>query len=251
MVSRGIVLVAVIAVGLVVLVPLRRAERWWGRGHRLSAWLPHLVSRAALFLLGIRQTVQGRLDERSGIVVANHTTWLDIFTLNALGRMTFVSKDDVAGWPGIGFLAWATGTLFIARDPRQARVQQSMIEGRLLGKERLVLFPEGTSTDGLQVLSFKPTLFAPALATGAQVQPISVTYRPRAGRDPRFYGWWGDMSFVPHALALLAEPAGGTVVVVLDLPIDSRRFADRKALALVCETSVRQGHAAAGSLEIS
>lgn len=245
-VLRGFVLAVMMAVGLAVLLPLRAAERGLGRHHTLSAWLPHLVCRAALMLLGIRLTAQGRLDEATGIVVANHTSWLDIFTLNALGRVTFVSKDDVAGWPGIGLLARATGTLFIARDARQASAQQAMVLARLAAGQRLVLFPEGTSTDGQRVLPFKPTLFAAALAAGAQVQPLSVSYHPKAGRDPRFYGWWGDMSFGPHALGLLAEPRGGAAMVVLHPPVASRQFADRKALALACEVAVRQGTVAHG-----
>ena len=240
-VLRGLALAVMMAAGLAVLVPLRAAERWLGRGHSLSARLPFLVSRATLALLGIRLAAKGRLDEHAGIVVANHATWLDIFTLNALGPVTFVSKDDVAGWPGIGLLARATGTLFIARDPRQARAQQAMVLARLAAGQRLVLFPEGTSTDGQRVLPFKPTLFAAAMAAGAQVQPVSIGYHPRAGRDPRFYGWWGDMSFGPHALVLLAEPGGGAVTVVLHPPQVARQFADRKALALACEGVVRLG----------
>ena len=240
-VLRGLALALMIAAGLAVLVPLRAAERWLGRGHSLSAHLPFLVCRATLGLLGIGLTAQGRLDERAGIVVANHATWLDIFTLNALGAMTFVSKDDVAGWPGIGLLARATGTLFIARDPRQARAQQAMVQARLAAGQRLVLFPEGTSTDGQRVLPFKPTLFAAALAAGARVQPVSIDYHPRPGRDPRFYGWWGDMSFGPHAIAMLAEPGGGAVTIVLHPPFQSGQFPDRKALALACEGVVRSG----------
>ena len=102
-------------------------------------------------------------------VVANHASWLDIFALNAPQRIYFVSKDEVRDWPGIGWLARATGTVFIARKSREAGVQARLFETRMAAGHRLLFFPEGTSTDGRRVLPFKTTLFAAFLvAVGPQ-----------------------------------------------------------------------------------
>ncbi|WP_201157732.1 lysophospholipid acyltransferase family protein, partial [Rhodobaculum claviforme] len=187
----------------------------------------------------------GRPMRGAGVMVANHVSWLDIFVLNAAGPVAFVSKSEVAAWPGIGWLARATGTVFITRSVRDAAAQRRMIAERLRGGDRLVIFPEGTSTDGQQVLPFKPTLLAAlfdAEAGGggaAQVQPVSLRYIAPQGRDARFYGWWGDMAFGGHLLAVLAAPRQGAVALTFHPTLRVGAFADRKALAAACTAQVR------------
>jgi 1-acyl-sn-glycerol-3-phosphate acyltransferase len=200
----------------------------------------------AFVVLGIRHEVVGGPMRGRGAVVANHSSWLDIFALNAVKRVYFVSKSEVAGWPGIGWLARATGTVFIERNPARAREQTTLFETRLLLGHKLLFFPEGTSTDGLQVLPFKTTLFQaffdPDLRDRIAVQPVSVTYHAPTGADPRFYGWWGDMSFGSHLLATLAPARQGRVRVTYHAPLDVADFDGRKALAAACEAAVRAGH---------
>ena len=180
-----------------------------------------------------------------GAVVANHSTWLDIFALNASKRIYFVSKAEVAKWPGIGWLARATGTVFIKRDRRQAASQIEAFKERLGAGHKLLFFPEGTSTDGLLVLPFKPTLFAaffdPALAENLRLQAVTLNYLAPNGASPRFYGWWGDMEFGPHLLATLAAPRQGKVTVVYHRPVKLTAFRDRKVLAKSLEDQVRSG----------
>jgi 1-acyl-sn-glycerol-3-phosphate acyltransferase len=158
----------------------------------------------------------------------------------------FVSKAEVAGWAGIGWLARATGTVFITRKGAEAREQQRVFEERLRAGHRLLFFPEGTSTDSRRVLPFKSTLFAAFFTHGmehvVQLQPVTVIYRPAPGTDPRFYGWWGDMAFAPHLLAVLASGRGGEVEVVLHDARAADAFGDRKALAAWCETTIRSAH---------
>ena len=169
----------------------------------------------------------------------------DIFALNASKRIYFVSKAEVAAWPGIGWLARATGTVFIKRDRNKAREQIDVFKDRLAAGHKLLFFPEGTSTDGQLVLAFKPTLFAaffdPVLIDRMRVQPVTVRYEAPQGADPRFYGWWGDMDFGPHLLATLAAPRQGRVTVIYHQPVKLTDFADRKHLALALETTVRSG----------
>lgn len=246
---RAVPIVVTILAGLALLLPLRLIEAPIFGWHRpWTPWITQSVCRLCLIWMGLGFRRSGRPMQARGAIVANHSSWLDIFVLNASDRVYFVSKSEVASWPGIGTLARATGTLFIARDPRQAKVQAQLFEERLLAGQRLLFFPEGTSTDGLRVLPFKTTLFAPFMADGLRevlhVQPVSVNYHaPEGADDPRTYGWWGDMSFGAHLLSTLALPRQGHVEVVYHKPLRAADFDSRKTMAASAEIAVRAGHA--------
>ena len=241
-VARGAPLVSLIFGGLVLLLLVRLAERpLCGLRRPVTPWITQGVCRGTLALLGIGYHTHGQLMDDPGIVVSNHVSWLDIFALNAGQRIYFVAKTDVAGWPGIGWLARATGTAFIRRDPAQARAQVETFRSRLVAGHLLMLFPEGTSTDGLQVLPFKSTLFAALTEPGLAVQPVSIVYTAPPGADPRFYGWWGDMGFGPHLLAVLARARQGRVTIRYHPPVQVADHFGRKALARVAEDAVRAG----------
>ncbi|WP_298679725.1 1-acyl-sn-glycerol-3-phosphate acyltransferase [uncultured Lentibacter sp.] len=232
--------------GLLVLLLVRLIERPLFGLHR--PWTPFItqaVCRGAFVLLQVGFHTEGQQMRHPGAVVANHASWLDIFALNAKKRVYFVSKSEVADWPGIGWLARATGTVFIRREAREARQQQALFEARLLAGHKLLFFPEGTSTDGLRVLDFKPTLFqaffAPELRDRLWVQPVSLVYHAPEGESARFYGWWGDMAFGPHLLKTLAARRQGQVRVIYHPPLRVAQFEDRKALAKACEAAVRTG----------
>lgn len=245
-VLRGAPLAAVVFGGLAVLLLLRLPERLiCGLRRPVTPWITVGVCRAALALLGLRVTRTGRPMAGRGAVVANHASWLDIFVLNASAPLYFVSKAEVAGWPAIGWLARATGTLFIRRDAREARYQAELFEARLRVGHRLCFFPEGTSTDGQGVLPFKPTLFAAFFAHGLaqilHVQPVSLIYHAPRGRDPRFFGWFGGMGFGPHLLRVLAHGGGGRVELRHHAPLKVAGFTGRKELARACEEAVRSG----------
>ncbi|MEM8655647.1 MAG: lysophospholipid acyltransferase family protein [Pseudomonadota bacterium] len=254
MLWRGGGIILIILAGLVLLLPLRLIERpFFGLRRPWTPWITQVVCRLSLFWLGLSYKRTGAPMKGRGAIVANHSSWLDIFVLNAADRVYFVSKSEVAGWPGIGTLARATGTLFIARDRRAAKAQTVLFEERLLAGQRLLFFPEGTSTDGLRVLPFKTTLFesffADDLRPHLSVQPVSVVYHAPKGRDARTYGWWGDMEFGTHLLATLALPRHGRVEVVYHAPLTVADHADRKALAAAAEDLVRGGHGLANAEE--
>ncbi|MFW8636356.1 lysophospholipid acyltransferase family protein [Cribrihabitans pelagius] len=243
---RGLLLGALVFGGLACLLLLRLLERPLFRQHRpLTPFLTQTVCRGALAILGLRCCSRGRIMRHPGAVVANHASWLDIFVLNAHKRVYFVSKAEVARWPGIGWLARATGTVFIERDRKKARAQTELFRERLAAGHKLLFFPEGTSTDGLRVLSFKTTLFAPFFNDGlrhaSHIQPVSLRYRAPAGAPARFYGWWGDMSFGPHLLKVLSAPRQGVVEVAWHTPLKVSDFPDRKALAAQACDTVRSG----------
>ncbi len=243
---RIVVLALVIFGGLGVHLLLRLVERPFCESSRpVTPYVTQGVCRAALVILGVRLVQRGR-PSGTGAAVANHISWLDIFVLNACDRVYFVAKAEAAGWPGIGLLARATGTLFIARKSREADVQRRLVEARTLAGHRLLFFPEGTSTDGARVLPFKSTLFAAFRASGTTVQPVSLRYRAPGGEDPRFYGWWGDMALGPHLWRVASKWRRGQVTVIWHAPVFAADATDRKDLARQCEERVRSGHRSGG-----
>ncbi|WP_209596714.1 lysophospholipid acyltransferase family protein [Ruegeria sp. HKCCSP351] len=249
-VLRGVPLAALVFGGLIILLAVRLIEYpIFGVRRPVTPFITQFVCRNAFRILGIGFRTSGALMKERGAVVANHTSWLDIFALNARKRVYFVSKAEVAKWPGIGWLARATGTLFIERDRKKAKEQTKLFETRLKVGHKLLFFPEGTSTDGLRILPFKTTLFAAFFADELRdfmyIQPVSVVFHAPKGQPKRFYGWWGDMEFGPHLLKTLGARRQGTVELIYHAPARVSDFENRKALAAHCEDAVRHAHALA------
>ena len=246
---RGLVLALLVFGCLGLLLLVRLVERpLYGLRRPITPHITQFVCRNAFRILGMGFSSHGSLMQDRGGIVANHSSWLDIFALNARKRIYFVSKSEVARWPDIGWLARATGTVFIERNPKKAREQTDLFQARLMAGHKLLFFPEGTSTDGLRVLPFKSTLFAAffadALRDHMHIQPVAVIYRAPRGEPARYYGWWGDMEFGPHLLKTLAAPRQGAVEVHYLPPVRVADFPDRKALAAHLETAIRTTHQA-------
>lgn len=245
-VLRGVPLSMLVFGGLVLLLLVRLVERpLFGLHRPLTPHITQFVCRNGLRILGIGFHTTGAPMSQMGAVVSNHASWLDIFSLNARKRVYFVSKAEVAGWPGIGWLARAVGTVFIRRDRRDAAQQRQVFEDRLQAGHKLLFFPEGTSSDGRRILPFKSTLFAAFFADGLRdscyIQPASVTYIAPPDETERFYGWWGDMELAPHLLQTLGARRQGRIEVRYHTPLKVSEFTDRKALAAACEAAVREG----------
>lgn len=214
--------------------------------HRyLTTPVVRVWGRLGLFVCGLRLETVGEPMHHGGALVANHASWLDIFVLHAVAKVFFVAKAEVGKWPVIGSLAKLTGTMFIERRATEAKRQQQALLERMARGHRLCFFPEGTSTDGRRVLDFKSTLFAafltPELIEHVWVQPVTVTYIPDAALEPTFYGWWADMSFGGHVIAILAHSRRGVVRVTLHPPMPAHDHADRKDMARTCTEIVRNG----------
>ncbi|MEM7721590.1 MAG: lysophospholipid acyltransferase family protein [Pseudomonadota bacterium] len=244
--SRGALILSILAICFPLLLLLRLPERAiWGLRRPVTPWITQAVCIATCRILGLRRRVHGTVFTGEGAFTANHSTWLDIFVLNACTRLYFVAKDDVHAWPGIGWLARATGTLFISRDRRKAAEQARAMEDRLIAGHKLLLFPEGTCSDGRRVLPFRSTLFqsffSNRLRDDLHVQPISVIYHPPPGLPPQYFGWWGDMAFGPNLIQMLGGPGGGHVDVVFHTAQPVRAFEGRKILADTIERQTRQG----------
>lgn len=244
---RGSAMALVLLTGLLLTLILRPIERLiWDMRRPLTAPVTQNVFRVGLWALGLRRETVGRPMQTGGAVVANHSSWLDILVLNAGQRVVFVSKAEVAGWPVIGWLARLVDTAFIRRNRHEAMAQGAMFRARMEGGQKLLFFPEGTSTDGMRVLPFKSTLFeaffAQSLRDIAYIQPVTVVYdAPKNSDEPRFYGWWGDMDLGPHVLQVLAATRQGRVRVIYHAPLAVADFDGRKTLAVELEKHVRSG----------
>ncbi len=217
--------------------------------------LPRRYHRFVCRLFGVKIRVVGVPLKGGVLIAANHTGWLDIPILSSLAPVSFVAKSEVGGWPFFGTLARLQRTIFIRREKTKAAEARDTIKKRLLEGDALVIFPEGTSSDGNRVLPFRSALLSAAeLIVGedgdhhaihAPVQPVSVAYvglhGMPMGRETRpFFAWYGDMDLVPHLWeALLTGPID--VTVEFHAPITIGQVADRKALAAYCETIVRGG----------
>jgi len=241
---RGSAILTVILSGLALTLVLRAIERpLFAPARPLTPWITVAVCRATLRVAGLRVRVRGAQMREKGAVVANHVSWLDIFVLNARKRVYFVAKAEVADWPGINWLAKATGTVFIRRDRRAAGAQVEVFRRRLRAGHKLLFFPEGTSTDGRRVLPFKTTLFAaffePGLRETMAIQPVSMIYHAPPGEDLRFYGWWADMDLASSLVKVLARAPQGTVELVYHPGLRVADYPDRKALARALEEAVR------------
>ena len=214
---------------------------------RLARRVPHLYHRAVCRLIGIRLHVDGEIPRDSAsLIVANHVSWLDIPVMSAVAPLSFIAKREVGTWPFVSSLAKLQRTVFVDRERRtQVGSVAAEMTRRLENQEALVLFAEGTSTDGNRVLPFKSALFAAAVSSGVEtsVQPLSIVYThlhgiPLGRADRSLIGWYGDMEMAGHAWQLLkAGPID--VRISLGEPVSMQTFETRKAVAQHAEHVVR------------
>jgi lyso-ornithine lipid O-acyltransferase len=183
-----------------------------------AQWLQHWCGRI-LAGLDIRVERHG-VPPAAGVLACNHLSYLDIIVLAAAQPMVFVAKSEIRQWPVFGRLTRWAGTLFVRRDRKSdvAKVNGAFAAVVNAGVV-LVLFPEGTSTNGHQVLPFYSSLFEPAVARRWPVSAARIGYRLAGGSVENDVCYWGDMTFFPHFLRLLArEKIEATVVYGTALP---------------------------------
>ncbi|MEO0621462.1 MAG: 1-acyl-sn-glycerol-3-phosphate acyltransferase [Pseudomonadota bacterium] len=245
----GLILVTAVCLGIFLLG--RALRHYLGRWVTFHFGAARAWSRICLWLTGLRHEVEGMPIAR-GALMANHCSWIDILALRASRLIYFVSKAEVANWPGIGFITRVAGTVFIERRRVEAKRQEQILLERIRADQVLCIFPEGTSTDGQRVLPFKSSLFSAFHHDGhgeeLMVQPVSIRYMPAAGSGlpPSFYGWWGTMGFEAHIWDVCCRSSGGVAKVIFHPPVRPTAFANRKALAAHCQLAVTEGHVRAG-----
>lgn len=233
-------------------------------GRRFPQWYHRQLCR----LLGVRIHFEGdAVNDKAVLIVANHSSWLDIPVVSAVAPVSFIAKKEVGTWPFVSSLARLQRTVFVDRE-RRTSVGGTTAEilNRLRAGDSLVLFPEGTSSDGNRVLPFKTSLFAAAKPSALRaenrkaaraenptpanhqvvVQTLTIVYTRLCGismlRSERpIVGWYGDMEMAPHAWQFLqAGPVD--VVVRIGQPVPMDAFMDRKALARYSEEEIRREH---------
>ena len=240
---RLAVLLAVTALAFGLFLIGRALRHYLGKFVTFHFRVARMWSRAVLWLLGVRLRVRGG-PISSGALVANHSSWLDIPALRAVRLIYFVSKAEVAAWPGVGAIARVVGTVFIERKRSEAKRQEEILRERIAAEQVLCFFPEGTSTDGLRVLPFKSSLFSAFFYDnhGAEllIQPVSIRYRvgQGSGLPESFYGWWGEMGFGSHIWDVLCRSRRGVAEVTFHPPVKPGDLGDRKRLAEHCHQAV-------------
>lgn len=200
-------------------------------------------------LLNLRITVSGRpFNACATLYCPNHVSYLDIVILGGIIDAIFIAKSEVARWPGFGFLAKLSGTMFIRRYWREALVQRDRLAAGLQAGNNYVLFAEGTSSNGLDVLPFKTSLLSVAepwvMDRPVAVQPVAIIYRRlRDGRSfdettCDLYAWYGCMPFLPH-LRNVMSLKGCEIEVVFGEPRMSWSVQSRKVLGPALQREIR------------
>lgn len=168
-------------------------------------WLKQRWSRQLLVILGIRLDATLAGIEPGSLIVANHISWLDIFAINAARPVAFVSKSEVREWPLIGWLSARTDTVFLRRGSRgHAKIVNAEIDALLIADKDVAIFPEGTTTDGTQLLGFHAALLQPAVETGRPIQPVALSYETADGRRTLAAAYAGDTTMGECVAAILA-----------------------------------------------
>lgn len=179
-----------------------RCKREGGATPFLRAQWQQYYCREMLKTLDIRRVIDGSLPE-SGLIVANHLGYLDVLVIAAEAPVCFVAKADIKAWPFIGPLLRKAGTIFVDRDrPFKTAATRDRIAETLAMGIPVVLFPEGTSSDGSTVLPFRPMLLQPALQSGHPITPLGIAYDVLNGDPKSQVAYWGDATFFPHLIRL-------------------------------------------------
>ena len=203
-----------------------------------ARWLQESCARG-LRAIDLHLSIEGTPPER-GLIVSNHLSYLDILVYSASARCVFVSKAEVEQWPIFGRYTRWSGSVFVRRHdrPDAARANQTVAQALKNGVP-VMLFPEGTTTDGTRILRFHSTMLQPAIDVGAPVTPCAISYELEDGDVGHEICWWGDMTLVPHVLNLLSKKVVRAKVVFGEA-MTARQ--DRKELSHILREKVVELH---------
>ncbi len=198
-------------------------------------------------VFGLKVIVEGNICTAPGVVyMGNHISYLDIISMGSIVKGSFVAKKDIENWPFFGLMAKQQRTVFISRDPKHAAQETQMLLDRLEEPLPLMIFPEGTSSNGKQILPFKTAFFEIFLNRNFMIQPFTFSIMDVDGhttisdalRDE--YTWHGDMHLVP-CLWNFSKKKGAIVKIAFQQPILSSSFTDRKQLCAAVYEGVVKG----------
>jgi 1-acyl-sn-glycerol-3-phosphate acyltransferase len=224
-----------------------------GRGKEKFA---QIYWRGVALVLGLRVTVVGQpAAHRPVLFIANHCSWLDIVALGSVLPGCFVAKGAIAQWPFINWVAKLGRTIFVSRNRTSVAREQNNLLARLAAGDNVILFPEGTTSDGNRVLPFSSSFLAVADAPARPfVQPVTLVYDGLDGLPVRRYdrpgiSWYGDMDLASH-YNRIGRRRRLHATILLDEAIPPGAFANRKLLSAALEARIalnaarlRQGRA--------
>jgi lyso-ornithine lipid O-acyltransferase len=203
-------------------------------------------------LLGLQVRVVGERasGDRPVMFISNHSSWVDVPVLGGVLDGCFVAKVEIAHWPLVSTIAKLGRTLFVTRQRGTTRRERDAMHQRLAAGDNLILFPEGTSSDGSRVLPFRTSFFAVTAADGGVaplIQPVSVVYDrlgglPTGRASRPVFAWYGDMDIATHFWRL-GQHKGLRATVLLHGVLDPARYPDRKALSQAVWHTVAAGAA--------
>ena len=189
--------------------------------HRWSQW--------TLARMHVTVAVSGA-PPNGGLIAGNHLSYLDILVYSAVAPCAFVSKREVRNWPAVGWIATLAGSIYVDRTHRAGtHTIQPEIQAALAKGLRLVLFPEGTSTDGSGLLRFHSSLFQPAVDLQVPIFAAYLTYTVPDGVAGTDACWWGDMALFPHITKLLGKHS---VTATVKFAAESFRFVSAATVLL-------------------
>lgn len=234
------------------MTPILISVQWLLDKLSLAGWgfIASNYYRVLCALLRIRVRVVGNpVRDRAVLFVSNHVSWVDIVVIGSIAPVAFVAKREVASWPLVGITAKMQRTVFVDRGRRhQAGDAVSEIVKRVASGTSVVLFAEGTSSDGNRVLPFRSALLGAIEDRGDSgsilMQPMAITYIGQhglpMGRQHRpLVAWYGDLDFMPHIRAFIERGAVDALVTYGD-PVPADRDTDRKAMSKRMEGTVRE-----------
>jgi 1-acyl-sn-glycerol-3-phosphate acyltransferase len=218
--------------------------------HKSADAVPRLWHRAVTRALGVHSKLIGTLATGSVLYVVNHLSWLDIPVLGSHLKGSFVAKAEVGDMGFVGFLADLQETIYVERArPSRSASQADEIHQRLALGDNIILFPEGTSNDGVRILPFKSTLFSVIEGAGSEsfrIQPVTLAYThlnglPLTRNRLIELAWIGDMELGPHAIDCM-RLGRIDARILCHHPVRRADFADRKALARHCRAVIADGY---------
>jgi 1-acyl-sn-glycerol-3-phosphate acyltransferase len=243
-----------LALASLFLIPLQMLALCFGWGilHVGPMWFHRVLLR----LFNVRVIERGKPPgDAATLVLANHVSWLDIPVIGSLHPLSFIAKSEIEGWPVVGLFAKLQRSVFIDRQRRKATAEvNDALAHRLVKGEVIVLFAEGTTSDGTRLLPFRSSLVGAAQTAlmhdsveRVLLQPLAITYTRRHGlpvtrRDRPFIAWYGDMDLAPH-LKMFVQATPLDVVVTWGEPIPFN--GSRKGATALAEAEVRKALRAA------
>jgi lyso-ornithine lipid O-acyltransferase len=212
---------------------------------RRASCLPLVYHRILTRVLGISVQIEGKIPAPGGaLLVANHVSWLDIVIISSLMPVSFIAKQEVARWPLFGWMAKLQRTTFVNRDQRTRTAgHKNEIALRLGSNEALVLFPEGTSGDGLNVQPFKSAFFGAAENPSVAIYPLTLAYRSNRGlpvtrRIRPMFAWYGDMTLPQHLWNYLSQ-GPLNVIVKIHAATTLEQSGNRKTTSLAIQNLIQ------------